>query len=440
MEVKNGPCNSFCMDKKALEKSLAKQFPGLNEKALQIALARHAAVVWMEAQAKAGLSREACYRQASEMEWNGRCFGQSTLERYWKWYREDGFERLLPQGREDAGKSRALSPELIQLLEERRRKNPQQSVKELVRELIREGILKPADWRTLPSIYRYVRRAGLDCKTLAKIGTTGPTKAFEVAHVNDLWMSDVMYGPNIKTADGKTIATRLIAVIDDASRVIAFAEYRETEQEEDLWYVLFEAMKRRGVPSKLYTDNGRIFTSVRTQATCARLGIKLIHAKPYAAWSKGKVERLFLTIQQQFESRLKQNPLHDLAKLNVEFWRWIEREYHSRPHGGLAKDQSPRERFMSDPAQLRLLGEEELERYFWQQEERRVRRDATVSWAGRQWEVPVFLRGQKITILYNPLKKDQPIQVWHDKKLCGTLIKLDRKLNSRRINGGELYE
>jgi hypothetical protein len=50
------------------------------------------------------------------------------------------------------------------------------------------------------------------------------------------------------------------------------------------------------------------------------------------------------------------------------------------------------------------------------------------------------LRGQKITILYNPLKKDQPIQVWHDKKICGTLIKLDRKLNSRRINGGELYE
>jgi hypothetical protein len=88
------------MDKKTLEKSLAKQFPGLNEKAL----ARHAAVVWMEAQAKAGLSREACYRQASEMEWNGRCFGQSTLERYWKWYQRPGL------GRSRLGQNRSPAP------------------------------------------------------------------------------------------------------------------------------------------------------------------------------------------------------------------------------------------------------------------------------------------------------------------------------------------
>lgn len=265
---------------------MQRRYPGLDEKALEIALARHAAVSWIEVETKRDQSLESCYRRASGMEWRGKHFGQSTLERYWRWYQKDGFEALLPMGRGDAGKSRVLEAGFLRVLEERRRENPRQSVKELLRGLVRDGQMERLTWGSLPSIYRHLRRVGLDGKSLQLQGGSGPTKAFEVRSVNELWMTDVMVGPVLVRATGEKIYTRLIAIIDDASRLIPYAEYRQSEKEEDLWVVLMEAMERRGLPEKLYTDNGKIFTSLRTQASCARLGIRLLHAKPYAAWSK----------------------------------------------------------------------------------------------------------------------------------------------------------
>ena len=108
-----------------MEKSeLKKRYPGLDAKALEIGLARHAALSWIEIENKKGISLEACYGQASQMEWRGRRFGESTLERYWSWYKQHGFEGLMPSGRADAGKSRVLAPDFLRVLEERRRQNP----------------------------------------------------------------------------------------------------------------------------------------------------------------------------------------------------------------------------------------------------------------------------------------------------------------------------
>ena len=417
---------------------IKKRYPGLDEKALEIALARHAAVSWIEVQRSQGQSLEASYRQGSTMEWRGRYFGESTLERYWMWYQKDGFEALMPNGRSDAGKSRVLTSEFLKLLEERRRENPKQTVKELLRALMREGLVERLSWGTLSSIYRHLRRVGLNGKLLHLQGGHGPTKAFEMMHANELWMTDVMYGPMLVTGSGEKIATHLIGIIDDASRLVPYAEYRAQEKEEDFWAVLLEAMERRGVPQKLYTDNGKIFTSLHTQASCARLGIKLCHAKPYAAWSKGKIERFFKTVQDQFESRLVREPVKELEELNRKFWQWLEGEYHQREHSALGK--SPQVRFLEDRAAIRLLDREKLALCFWQEEKRRVRRDATVGWRGQAWEVPVYLRGMRVTLRYNPLQPNTPVEVWHDRKLCAALQKLDRQLNGRMFTGKHLYE
>ena len=423
-----------------MEKSeLKKRYPGLDAKALEIGLARHAALSWIEIENKKGISLEACYGQASQMEWRGRRFGESTLERYWSWYKQHGFEGLMPSGRADAGKSRVLAPDFLRVLEERRRQNPHQSVKELVRGMLRDGYMERPAWGSLPSIYRHLRRIGLDGKSLQLAGGSGPTKAFVMSSANDLWMSDLMSGPTLITASGEKICTRLIGVIDDASRLVPYAQYRGSEKEEDLWAVWMEAMERRGIPTKLYTDNGKIFTSLRTQATCARLGIRLIHARVYAAWSKGKIEKFFQTVQSQFESRLVREPVKSLEELNLRFWQWVEGEYHQREHGGL-EGKSPQNRFLEDEECIRQLEVDKLEGCFWQQDKRRVRRDATVSWKGRCWEVPVYLRGMEVMLRYNPLQEKDPVQVWHDDRLCGVLTLLDKQLNGRTFNNVQNYE
>jgi len=86
-----------------------------------------------------------------------------------------------------------------------------------------------------------------------------------------------------------------------------------------------EAIRRRGLPRKLYTDQGGPFINDHTRVICANLGIRLLHAKPYHAWSKGKIERLFLTIQKDFEAtlRLLAQGVASLEELNGRLADWL---------------------------------------------------------------------------------------------------------------------
>ncbi|NLH72893.1 MAG: transposase family protein [Verrucomicrobia bacterium] len=137
----------------------------------------------------------------------------------------------------------------------------------------------------------------------------GPTKAFECPLANQLWMADVSHGPTIRLPSGQIIRTRLIATLDDCSRLVPHAQYYPDETLCCFLDTFKQALAKRGIPDKLYTDNGKIFTSHHLRIVCANLNIKLIHAKPYPAWSKGKMERWFRTVQSDFEAQLLLNHL-----------------------------------------------------------------------------------------------------------------------------------
>src|SRR5258705_12884086 len=110
-------------------------------------------------------------------------------------------------------------------------------------------------------------------------------KAFEAPFVNDLWMADFSPGPKLNI-DGKVLPTHLCLILDDHSRLIAYGAYYLTADSYAFHHTLKQAVQRRGIPYKLYTDQGRPFTNKHTQIICANLGIRLLHAKPYSAWSK----------------------------------------------------------------------------------------------------------------------------------------------------------
>jgi len=113
------------------------------------------------------------------------------------------------------------------------------------------------------------------------------TKCFEAPFVNDLWRTDFSPGPYLHPADGaKAIPTFLWVIIGDHSRLIPYAAYFLRADTQAFQQTLTEALRRRGLPAKLYTDQGGPFTSDHTRVVCANLGIRLLHAKPYHAWSK----------------------------------------------------------------------------------------------------------------------------------------------------------
>jgi hypothetical protein len=258
----------------------------------------------------------------------------------------------------------------------------------------------------------------------------GPTKAFEAPAPNDLWMTDFACGPVLRLADNKTQSTHLCVLLDDHSRLIPFAAYYQKQDTACFLHALKEAVLRRGLPAKLYTDQGKPFINAHVRIVCANLGIRLLHAKPYHAWSKGKVERLIRTIQGDFEAslRLEDQAVHSLEELNGALSRWIANTYHLRPHGSTGM--APHARFHAGSHALRTLEEpDKIDPLFYTHTQRVVRKDGTVSLGSKLYEVDLCLRALTVQLRYDPVSLDR-IEVWHQDRCYGLARPVDLHFNS----------
>ena len=407
-----------------------------NEKALQ----RFAAINYIDQLHAQGFSLERCYLLASQKSWAGKYYSTRSFERWYRAYKQSGFKALVPKKRSDRGQSRALDEELKEQIAALRKEHPQLTVKSLIAELYRRDILTPGAPPSASSIYRFLREVSLDKRSLHAGVLSGPTKAFEHAFSNELWMTDAMHGITLKTDQGKVIKTYLIALIDDCSRFITHAQYYESETTQCFLDVLKKAVMRRGIPEKLYTDRGKIFTCKHVQQVCGNLPTNLLQAKPYHSWSKGKIERFFLTLQKSFEQPLVFDKVTSLEQLNRRLWQWIEKHYHQKAHSSLC-GQSPAERYRQRSEKIRLYRgqSEDFNRLFYKQITRRVRKDATVSIDGCLWEVPTHLRGTSVQVHYDPFVANKELEIYLGGKCVGSATPCDKNYNAHHFNSSN-YE
>lgn len=402
-----------------------------------LALARHAAVTWIQEALKENFSLVRALQLASQRPWGQKHYCSSTLERWYYLFQSEGFDALKRKPRHDKGTRKAFSPEASQAIVDLRQAHPHLKTKVLVRRLIDQGTLQAGTF-SLPSVYRLLAENGLDARSLkinphCQTPISGPTKRFECAWANQLWMTDMMFGPVLRLANGQVLQTRLFALLDDCSRLIPHAQYYPSEKLCHFLDCLRQGIARRGFPEKLYTDQGKIFTSQHLQVVCANLQVHLCHAKPYAAWSRGKIERWFRTLQEDFQAGLVLEPVHRLEELNERLWSWIEREYHRRPHSSL-EGQSPAERFAARALNLRTADPQtDWQRLFMSRCQRRVRLDATISLQGTPWEVPIHLRGQTVELRFDPFSW-KPVEVWFHGQLAGLARRCDKQLNAKTYN------
>ena len=363
-----------------------------------------------------------------------------TLEDWWYAYGRGGFAGLHPKGRSDRGVSRKLTPEQERLIVAQVRTHPAIPIKVLYRQWKQQDPALPA----LSAIYRALQRHDLNQRSrhyLMRQAIGGPTKAFEAPLVNELWMVDFSPGPFLHLAgQKKATATHLCAIIDDHSRVLPHAAYYWRADTRCFHCSFQEAIRRRGVPRKLYTDQGGPFINDHTRVICANLGIRLLHAKPYHAWSKGKIERFFHTVQQDFEALLRlpgQSPA-TLEELNARLAHWVQTVYHVRRHEGIGM--SPQERFARGSAQVRPLDPHlDLERLFYAELLRVVRKDGTVRLNNDLYEVDLALRGLEVRLRFDPWSLTR-VEVDYRGQSFGLARKVDRHLNSQLGAGEAHYE
>ena len=210
-------------------------------------------------------------------------YSPKTIRAWLGAYQRDGLDGLKPRRRSDKGKPRVIPLEARQKILGLREGNTQVPVTVFYQQLVEKDVLKPQDV-SYCSVYRFLRKLDLVGKRLRK---EPERKRFALDKVNGLWQADLSYGPYLKVGRKKA-ATYLLAFLDDASRLVPFAGFCQDQSFDSLRTVFKEALCRRGIPEKVYTDNGKIYRSGQLQFVCASLGIALIHAKPYDPRRKRK--------------------------------------------------------------------------------------------------------------------------------------------------------
>ena len=348
--------------------------------------------------------------------------GRSTILRWMRRYRESNgrLESLYPRDRSDEGKSRAIDEETSLSLIRLRQEMPCAPVRKLIEEMNRRKLVTPGISLARSTVYRFLHKNKLMFPM--KRGPEDRRK-FEAELPNDLWQSDVMHGPVVEY-EGRKRKSYLIAVIDDHSRLIAHGKFYLSESLASYLEALESAFLKRGIPRKLYVDNGAAFRSRHLQYITASLGIAFIHSKPYKPQGRGKIERWFKTVRSDF---LVSFNAKKLLELNDALDHWITEDYHRRKHSSTGM--SPLGRFVSKMECLRPAPKN-LKDYFRMVARRKVTKDRTVSLHGRLYEAPVVLIGKTVELLYHP-GEYKHIEVRYGKLSYGVLNPVDLHVNCR---------
>ena len=129
------------------------------------------------------------------------------------------------------------------------------------------------------------------------------------------------------------------------------------------------------------------------------LGIRLIHSRPGRPEGRGKIERFFRTVRDQFLVETNARGVVDLIEMNRLFGAWVETAYHRRIHS--ETNTSPLERFVAGGPFVIPTTAQLHEAFLWS-EQRTVTKTATVALHGNTFEVDAVLVGRRVECVFDP--------------------------------------
>jgi putative transposase len=319
----------------------------------------------------------------------------STLTRWRRRYEEGGFDALVPSPRQPAPRTPA---EVLALAEALKREKPGRTAAQVRRVLQVTAGWAPSD-RTLQRLFE---RLELNRPAPGPQEEQRALGRFECTRPNQMWTGDTLHGPVI---GGKK--SYLFAFIDDHSRAVMGARWAHHDDVVRMAAAFRPALQVRGVPQSAYLDNGSAFVDAWLLRGCAVLGIKLVHSRPGKPEGRGKIERFFRTVREQFLVEVGDGEkIRDLAEMNRLFQAWTETVYHQQVHSETGEapaarweKATPEERAVPEPGLLR-------EAFLWS-ERRKADKTALVRLHGNVYQVDAWLAGRVVELLFDPFSLDR---------------------------------
>lgn len=351
-----------------------------------------------------------------------------TIEAWYYAYRGGGLQALMPQRRDDRGKSRAIAPPLADLIVRCKRERPRRSIRRIIRMLERAGVVRRGQL-SRSSVHRLLSTEGISGRPVR--GPAAERRSFIAEHAGDLWVGDVMHGPMVLAPTGAVRKSYLISQIDNATRFLPHSYFALSEAAVEHEYGFRQALLKHGRPRTYYVDLGSAYTAGSLTAICAELGIYLRHTQPRDCEAKGVIERWHRTWRDEVGDELPSEPM-PLAELNSFHWAWLGSEYHRRVHHTTGR--APLQHWLDEAEYLRPLPPgKDLDQVFLHRQKRTVRKDGTVRFAGRFYEVAAELTGQRVQLRFDPRQPHAaPPSVFRDDTFVCDSVPLDRVRNNSR--------
>jgi len=343
-----------------------------------------------------------------------------TLYRYEAGYRSDQFNGLRPMDREKH-RSQALPANFEEIVTEAiqlKREVPRRSVRQIIKILEIEGWAAPGVLKR-STLQRYLYQAGLGQKQMRRYAEKRETSSrrFCRPHRMELVQGDIKYGPKIRLKDGRLVKTYLSSLLDDHSRYILQSEFYDNERAEIVEDTFHKAVLRHGVFDAAYLDNGSQYITEQLTKSCASLGIRLLHAKPRACESKGKIEK-FHQVVDRFIAEIEVAHVHSLEELNRRWKIMLEEDYQKEAHAGIAeyyksldvtvpdRGISPQQEWMRDERMLTFMDVSVVADAFLHHEKRQVDGTGCFSFDGRKYEASTALCGCEVEISFDPMRTE----------------------------------
>ena len=330
-------------------------------------------------------------------------------------YKQFGAEGLRNRSRGRSKPTTTSAEEEVLRLKRERRGRSCRKIRDLLKE---EGITLHRQ-----TIWRILRKHG---EHRREIKPMKPDHDFEYPEPNDCWQIDIMDGIIVKGVG----LVYLHSILDDHSRDVMGGEWFIGKGAKNVLKVLRSAFEANGLPKRILADHGTEFKDSlgrgRTQyeQVLQRLGVKAIYASIGRPKAKGKQERWHRFVQEDFLQEYHFASLEDINRRWQEWLRWYRTEHeHSSLNGASPGKRYARVRKRFSPFPLDDI--------FALLVERKVQRNATVSYRHNPYPVDPKFIGEKVELRIN----DDRVRIFHGAVLLGTYsAKIDwRERLLRRI-------
>ena len=324
-----------------------------------------------------------------------RHYAVTTMEKWYAAYKKHGFDALVPTSRSDCGTSRKIDDALEEEIRYLKHTYPRLSAAAIYRQLQDKGSIRKGELSEA-TILRFINQMSLR----EQLTNNQDLRRYERPHINEVWCGDSSVGPYLKTSDGKKHKVYVMALIDDASRFIVGVDVFFNDTFLNLMSVIRSAVAKFGVPKIFNFDNGSAYRNKQMELLAARIGSAINYCRPYSPVQKAKIERWFRTLKDQWMAALDMRDFGSLDELRGSLQTYVHM-YNQSPHASLSGS-SPQERFFSEPELIRRIPEEQIEKSFLLEIERRVSADSVIVIDHVEYEVDYRFARQRITLRYFP--------------------------------------